>query len=44
MIFFHFPEIPPTRFLQAIVAYLFVSRRQRGEKTLVGLGDTALVQ
>ena len=42
--FFHFPEIPPTRFLQAIVAYLFVSRRQRGEKTLVGLGDTALVQ
>ena len=35
MKFVHFPEIPPTRFLQAIVAYLFVSRRQRGEKTLV---------
>ena len=27
-----------TRFLQAIVAYLFVTRRRCGEKTLVGLG------
>ena len=39
----HLPEIPPTLFLQAIVAYLFVSRRRCGEKTLAGLGNTTLV-